>query len=143
VSGSSSAPGWVVVFLGKRNLPEFIDELVFRQAQVRRWILYPDRSLVFAYRKSFLRPTQSEAMLLQFGDLVLLRSDQIVDRWSVMPAETATGYPVQCTTNDYSFWLVNVSKSIPCRCFFSNDDNNSITTMTPLPTQKKLPNKSL
>lgn len=33
----------------------------------------------------FLRPTQSEAVLLQFGDLVLLRGDQIVDRWPVLP----------------------------------------------------------
>ena len=31
--GLSSATGCVVVFLGKRYLPEFIDELVFRQAQ--------------------------------------------------------------------------------------------------------------
>jgi D-serine deaminase-like pyridoxal phosphate-dependent protein len=35
----------------------------------------------------FLRPTQSEAVLLQFGDLVLIRGDQIVDRWPVIPAE--------------------------------------------------------
>ena len=33
----------------------------------------------------FLRPTQSEAVLLQFGDLVLMRGDQIVDRWPVLP----------------------------------------------------------
>jgi len=33
----------------------------------------------------FLRPTQSEAVLLQFGDLVLFRGDQIVDRWPVLP----------------------------------------------------------
>ncbi|MBE9539732.1 MAG: alanine racemase [Proteobacteria bacterium] len=33
----------------------------------------------------FLRPTQSEAVLLQFGDLVLIRGDQIVDRWPVLP----------------------------------------------------------
>jgi D-serine deaminase-like pyridoxal phosphate-dependent protein len=33
----------------------------------------------------FLRPTQSEAVLLQFGDLVLIRGDEIVDRWPVLP----------------------------------------------------------
>jgi D-serine deaminase-like pyridoxal phosphate-dependent protein len=33
----------------------------------------------------FLRPTQSEAVLLQFGDLVLIRGDKIVDRWPVLP----------------------------------------------------------
>ncbi len=36
----------------------------------------------------FLRPTQSEAVLLQFGDLVLIRRNRIVDRWPVIPAET-------------------------------------------------------
>jgi len=33
----------------------------------------------------FLRPTQSEAVLLQFGDLVLVRGDQIEARWPVLP----------------------------------------------------------
>lgn len=33
----------------------------------------------------FLRPTQSEAVLLQFGDLVALRGDRIVERWPVLP----------------------------------------------------------
>lgn len=37
----------------------------------------------------FLRPTQSEAVLLQFGDLVMMRGKTIVDRWPVIPA-TAT-----------------------------------------------------
>ena len=36
----------------------------------------------------FLRPTQSEAVLLQFGDLVAVRGDQIVARWPVLPAST-------------------------------------------------------
>lgn len=35
----------------------------------------------------FLRPTQSEAVLLQFGSLLLVRGDQIVDRWPVIPAD--------------------------------------------------------
>jgi len=34
----------------------------------------------------FLRPTQSEAVLLQFGDLVIMRGKTIVDRWPVIPA---------------------------------------------------------
>jgi D-serine deaminase-like pyridoxal phosphate-dependent protein len=34
----------------------------------------------------FLRPTQSEAVLLQFGDLVVMRGDEIVDRWPVLTA---------------------------------------------------------
>ena len=34
----------------------------------------------------FLRPTQSEAVLLQFGDLVMVRGSNIVNRWSVIPA---------------------------------------------------------
>lgn len=34
----------------------------------------------------FLRPTQSEAVLLQFGDLVLIRGERIVDRWPVLTA---------------------------------------------------------
>jgi len=33
----------------------------------------------------FLRPTQSEAVLLQFGDLVALRGDKIEARWPVLP----------------------------------------------------------
>ncbi len=33
----------------------------------------------------FLRPTQSEAVLLQFGDLVLVRGDKIEARWPVLP----------------------------------------------------------
>lgn len=33
----------------------------------------------------FLRPTQSEAVLLQFGDLVAFRGTQIVERWPVLP----------------------------------------------------------
>jgi len=32
----------------------------------------------------FLRPTQSEAVLLQFGDLVVVRGDQVVERWPVL-----------------------------------------------------------
>jgi D-serine deaminase-like pyridoxal phosphate-dependent protein len=32
----------------------------------------------------FLRPTQSEAVLLQFGDLVALRDRKIVERWPVL-----------------------------------------------------------
>ncbi|MBF7729142.1 alanine racemase [Pseudomonas sp. N040] len=34
----------------------------------------------------FLRPTQSEAVLLQFGDLLAVRGDQIEARWPVLPA---------------------------------------------------------
>jgi D-serine deaminase-like pyridoxal phosphate-dependent protein len=33
----------------------------------------------------FLRPTQSEAVLLQFGDLVGIRGDHIEQRWPVLP----------------------------------------------------------
>jgi D-serine deaminase-like pyridoxal phosphate-dependent protein len=33
----------------------------------------------------FLRPTQSEALMLQFGDLVVVRGGRIVDRWPVFP----------------------------------------------------------
>jgi D-serine deaminase-like pyridoxal phosphate-dependent protein len=33
----------------------------------------------------FLRPTQSEAVLLQFGDLVGVRGDKVEQRWSVLP----------------------------------------------------------
>jgi D-serine deaminase-like pyridoxal phosphate-dependent protein len=39
----------------------------------------------------FLRPHQSEAVLLQFGDLLAVRGNRIVERWPVMPA----GTPVQ------------------------------------------------
>jgi len=38
----------------------------------------------------FLRPTQSEAVLLQFGDLVLFRKNEIVHRWPVI-SETKNG----------------------------------------------------
>ena len=34
----------------------------------------------------FLRPTQSEAVLLQFGDLLIYEDGKIVDEWSVFPA---------------------------------------------------------
>ncbi len=33
----------------------------------------------------FLRPIQSEAVLLQFGDLLAVRGDQLVERWPVLP----------------------------------------------------------
>ncbi len=36
----------------------------------------------------FLRPSQSEAVLLQFGDLLLVRGGQIVDRWPVLSQST-------------------------------------------------------
>lgn len=36
----------------------------------------------------FLRPTQSEALLLQFGDLLAVRGKQIVARWPVLAAST-------------------------------------------------------
>ena len=40
---------------------------------------------------AFLRPTQSERVMLQFGDLLVVRDGQIVDRWDVLqeggPAE--------------------------------------------------------
>jgi D-serine deaminase-like pyridoxal phosphate-dependent protein len=32
----------------------------------------------------FLRPTQSEAVLLQFGDLVAIRGERIEQRWPVL-----------------------------------------------------------
>ncbi len=32
----------------------------------------------------FLRPTQSEAVLLQFGDLVGVRGERVVERWPVL-----------------------------------------------------------
>jgi len=32
----------------------------------------------------FLRPTQSEAVLLQFGDLLMIRGNNIVDRWPIL-----------------------------------------------------------
>jgi D-serine deaminase-like pyridoxal phosphate-dependent protein len=34
----------------------------------------------------FLRPMQSEAVLLQFGDLLVLRGETLVDRWPVLEA---------------------------------------------------------
>jgi D-serine deaminase-like pyridoxal phosphate-dependent protein len=34
----------------------------------------------------FLRPTQSEAVLLQFGALLVLRGETLVDRWPVLEA---------------------------------------------------------
>ncbi len=36
----------------------------------------------------FLRPSQSEAVLLQFGDLLLVRGEQVVDRWPVLSQST-------------------------------------------------------
>lgn len=33
----------------------------------------------------FLRPTQSEALMLQFGPLVVLRGGRVVDSWAVLP----------------------------------------------------------
>ena len=33
----------------------------------------------------FLRPTQSESVMLQFGDLVIVRDGEIVGRWPVFP----------------------------------------------------------
>jgi D-serine deaminase-like pyridoxal phosphate-dependent protein len=36
----------------------------------------------------FLRPVQSEAVLLQFGDLVAIRGERIEQRWPVLAAGT-------------------------------------------------------
>ncbi len=33
----------------------------------------------------FLRPTQSESVMLQFGDLIIVRGDEIIARWPVFP----------------------------------------------------------
>jgi D-serine deaminase-like pyridoxal phosphate-dependent protein len=33
----------------------------------------------------FLRPTQSEAIMREFGDIVLVRGGRIVDRWLSFP----------------------------------------------------------
>jgi D-serine deaminase-like pyridoxal phosphate-dependent protein len=33
----------------------------------------------------FLRPTQSEAVLLQFGDLLVYDGKEIVERWPTFP----------------------------------------------------------
>ncbi|MEN8159393.1 MAG: alanine racemase, partial [Myxococcota bacterium] len=33
---------------------------------------------------AFLRPTQSESVFLQFGDLVVVRGSELVDRWAVL-----------------------------------------------------------
>jgi D-serine deaminase-like pyridoxal phosphate-dependent protein len=33
----------------------------------------------------FLRPTQSERVLLEFGDLAVVRGGQLVDGWPVLP----------------------------------------------------------
>jgi len=35
----------------------------------------------------FLRPTQSEAVLLQFGDLVVVRGERVVERWPVLASD--------------------------------------------------------
>ena len=35
----------------------------------------------------FLRPTQSEAVMLQFGDILVLRKGRVVDRWPVFTSE--------------------------------------------------------
>jgi D-serine deaminase-like pyridoxal phosphate-dependent protein len=36
----------------------------------------------------FLRPMQSEAVLLQFGNLLVLRGETLVDRWPVLEIKT-------------------------------------------------------
>jgi D-serine deaminase-like pyridoxal phosphate-dependent protein len=36
---------------------------------------------------AFLRPTQSESVFLQFGDLVVVRAGELVDRWPVLRSE--------------------------------------------------------
>jgi len=33
---------------------------------------------------AFMRPTQSEFVMLQFGDLIMVRGGEIVDAWSVL-----------------------------------------------------------
>lgn len=38
----------------------------------------------------FLRPTQSEAVLLQFGDLVMIRNNKIISRWPVLPTNESS-----------------------------------------------------
>lgn len=40
---------------------------------------------------AFLRPTQSEALMLQFGDLLVLRGGRLVDRWPVLSQGGSAG----------------------------------------------------
>jgi D-serine deaminase-like pyridoxal phosphate-dependent protein len=40
----------------------------------------------------FLRPTQSESVMLQFGDLIVLRGGAIVDRWPVFSQGAPSGF---------------------------------------------------
>jgi D-serine deaminase-like pyridoxal phosphate-dependent protein len=42
----------------------------------------------------FLRPTQSEAVLLQFGDLMIVRGDRLLDNWPVLDN---AGFPARTT----------------------------------------------
>ncbi|MGB5164675.1 MAG: alanine racemase [Woeseiaceae bacterium] len=45
----------------------------------------------------FLRPTQSEAVLLQFGDLMIVRGNRLLDNWPVL--ENA-GFPAHAAATD-------------------------------------------
>ena len=46
-------------------------------------LLAPTDTALQADDLVFMRPTQSEAVLLQFGDLLAVRGGQVVERWPV------------------------------------------------------------
>ncbi len=49
----------------------------------QQMVMIPSGTVLAVDDYLFLRPTQSEAVLLEFGDLIIVREGRVVDRWPV------------------------------------------------------------
>ena len=61
----------------------------------QQMLTVPSTSTVAVDDYVYLRPTQSEAVLLQFGDLCVVRKGALVDNWPVFRNEGYPARPVQ------------------------------------------------
>ena len=59
---------------------------IFGQSSNQEMLTVPSTSAVEPDDFAFLRPTQTEAVLMQFGDIAIYDDGEIVDTWSVFPA---------------------------------------------------------
>ena len=66
------------------NPPGLQTNLLYGRSTNQELLTGSDRVPMRVGDYAFLRPTQSEFVFLQFGDLVITRGSEIVDRWPVM-----------------------------------------------------------
>jgi D-serine deaminase-like pyridoxal phosphate-dependent protein len=62
----------------------------------QQMLTVPADSVIAVDDYVFLRPTQSEAVLLQFGDLMIVRGDKLIDNWPVLQN---SGFPAHAAAH--------------------------------------------